>query len=245
MSKKKRKAINKRKRRGMNAKKNQAMSEMDRRAIVWDIIERVAFQPNSDKECSTWLRVYAKTLHKLWEVDPVQQNFGYSHIFDIPFLNMKCDCNIESVKKYSISLMDLSADDNCWHCHIDPKYFSYACLYSSSADYPHQQLNELEKDVETVLDGMLFHPRCHTHIDEIGVQSIQLDLDIGGLSSHEVRIGGGIDNPYVFLFHLRYQCCLVADPARQKEKRRLIELFYHSIKDKVQNVSARDLCDFG
>jgi|GEM_PF-831603 len=245
MSKKKRKAVNKRKRRSMNTKKNQAMSEMERRVIVWDIIERIAFQPNSDQECSTWLGVYAKTLHKLWGVDPVQQHFSSSHIFDIPFLNMQCDYNIESVEKYSISLMNLSAGGNYWHCHIDPRYFSYTSLYSSSTHYPHQQLNELEKDVETVLDGMLFHPRCHTHIDEIGVQSIQLDPDIGGLSSHEIRIGVGIENPYVFLFHLRYQCCLVADPARQEEKHRLIELFCNSIKNKGQNMSARDLCNFG
>ena len=245
MSKKRRKAINKRKRRGMNANKNQAMDKKERLAIVWDIIERVAFQPKTDNECGTWLGVYAKTLHKLWEVEPVQKCFSSRHIFDIPFSKMQCDCHIESVEEYSISLMDLSADINYWHCHIDPRYFSYASLYSSSAHYPHQQLNELERDVETVLDGMLFHPRCHTHIDKIGVQGRPIDLDVGGLSLHEVRIGVGIENPYVFLFHLRYQCCLVADPARREEKHRLIELFYHSIKNKVQNVSARDLCDFG
>lgn len=228
----------------MNAKKSQAMNKTKRRAIVWNIIERVAFKPNSHKDRSTWLGVYTNTLHKLWGVDPVNQSFGSSHIFDIPFLNMQCDCNIDSVEKYSVLLTDSSASCSYLQNHIDPIYLSYASLYSSDARYPRQQLKELEKDVETVLDGMVFHPRCHTHIDKIGVQRKELDPNSGGLSSHEVRIGGGIENPYVFLFHLRYQCCLVADPARQNEKQRLVNLFCNSIKNNDLNVSASDLCDF-
>ena len=91
---------------------------------------------------------------------------------------------------------------------------------------------------------MLFHPRCHAHIEDIGVQHVQLDQDRGGLSLHEVRIGGGIENPYVFLFHLRYQFCLVASQARQTERQRLIDLFDVAIRGNNSTVSASDLHDF-
>jgi len=72
---------------------------------------------------------------------------------------------------------------------------------------------------------------------------VQLDQSKGGLSSHEVRIGGGIENPYVFLFHLRCQFCLVSNHVRQTERQRLIDLFKRSIRDN-QNVSAKDLFNF-
>lgn len=220
------------------------MDEIARRAIVWDIIERLAFQPKSESDQRTWLGVYAKTLHKFWGLEPMWQNFSSSHIFDIPFLGMKCGYNIESMEKYSISLMDLSENGNYWQSHIDPGYISKASLHSVTDRYPNPQKGCLQRDVEAVLDGMLFHPRCHSHIEDIGAQNIQLDLDSGGLSSHEVRIGGGVENPYIFLFHLRYQCCLVADLIRKDEKQRLIDLFCDSIRDRFQSVSARDLCNF-
>ena len=36
------------------------------------------------------------------------------------------------------------------------------------------------------------------------------------LSPHEVRVSGGIENAFVFLFHLRYQFCLVSEETRQE-----------------------------
>jgi hypothetical protein len=131
-----------------------------------------------------------------------------------------------------------------WKFHVDPEFHSKASLQTSVDKYPHQQMGELRRDVEAVLNGMLFHPRCHAHLEDLGGWHVQLDQNSGGLSSHEVRIGGGIENSYVFLFHLRYQFCLVSDQARNDEKTRLIGLFENAIKNNDSTVTARDLFNF-
>jgi hypothetical protein len=217
------------------------MNDKQRRAIVWDTIERLAFRPNPP---SSWLGVYAKTLHGLWGVEPMWDRFSLNDHIDIPFLMLKCDYLIESIAKYSVSLIPESSTNRCcWKNHIDPKYLSKGSLYSARGRYPHQQRAQLQRDIEAVLDGMIFHSRCHTHLEDLGIRHVQLDRDSGGLSSHEVRVGGGIENPYIFLFHLRYQFCLVSSQARQSERQRLIDLFEVSIRDN-QNVNARDLFDY-
>ncbi len=225
------------------------MNDNKRRAIVWDTIERLAFRPSSNNDRSTWLGVYAKTLHKLWDVEPIWNRFALNDDFIVTFLNLKCSHSIKSRTKYSISFVHVSSNHQHWQTHVDPEFHSKASLQTSVDNYPLQQMDELRRDVETVLDGMLFHPRCHAHLEDLGVRHVQLDRDRGGLSSREVRIGGGIENAYVFLFHVRYQFCLVSDQVRQTEKRRLIDLFENAIrnnaiknKDKIVNV--RDLFDY-
>ena len=136
-----------------------------------------------------------------------------------------------------------------WKFHVDPGFHSKASLQTTVDKYPHQ-MGELRRDVEAVLNGMLFHPRCHTHLEDLGIRHVQLDREKGGLKSHEIRIGGGIENPYVFLFHLRYQFCLVHTDARRNERLRLVDLFENAIKNKnaTRNknatVSARALFNF-
>lgn len=222
------------------------MNEMKRHAIVWDTIERIAFQPSSNNDRSRWLSVYAKTLHKLWGMmGSVRNRFALNDNFSVTFLNLKCSHSIESVAKYSVSLKQDSSTVRCyWQNDIDSKYLSKASLHSASGQYPRPQRAHLQRDIEAVLDGMLFHPRCHAHLEDIGVRHVQLEKDSGGLSSHEVRIGGGIENPYVFLFHLRYQFCLVADQVRRTEKKRLIGLFENAIRNNYSTVNARDLFDY-
>ncbi len=189
------------------------MNDNKRRAIVWDTIERLAFRPNPP---ASWLGVYAKTLHALWGEDPMWARFALDDNFIVTFLNLKCSHFIESVSKYSISFVHDSSDCMHWQTHVDPGFHSKASLQTSVGKYPSQQMGELRRDVESVLNGMLFHPRCHAHLEGLGVRTVQLDQDSGGLSSHEVRIGGGIENAYVFLFHLRYQFCLVSDKVRPR-----------------------------
>lgn len=226
------------------------MNEMKRRAIVWDKIERMAFRPSSNNDCRKWLGVYARTLHKLWGIGSMWNRFTLDDKFSVTFLNLKCRYYIESVDKYEVSLMNASSDCLHWKTHVDPGFHSKGSLQTCIDKYPHKQIDELRCDIEAVLDGMLFHPRCHTHPEDLGIRHVQLDENSGGLSSHEVRVGGGIENPYVFLFHLRYQFCLVADQVRQTERQRLIDLFERSIKENLKNrknhknVNARDLCDY-
>jgi hypothetical protein len=209
---------------------------------VWDTIERLAFRPYPPKG---WLGLYAKTLYGLWGVEPMWGRFALNDHFDIPFLMLKCNYLIESIAKYSVSLIQDSSTVRCyWQNHIDPEYLSKGSLYSDSGRYPRQQIAQLRRDVEAVLDGMIFHPRCHTHLEDLGIRHVQLDQEKGGVELHEVRIGGGIENPYVFLFHLRYQFCLVHTDVRRNERRRLIDLFAGSIGGREQSVNPQKLFNF-
>jgi hypothetical protein len=212
------------------------MNDNKRRAIVWDTIERLAFRP---KKPATWLSTYKKTLHPFWGKEKTYIRFGTDSEFIIPFfLNLKCCFFIESESKYNISFVHDSSDcPRGGQFHVDSGFFSKASLQAFVEKYPQEQMKKkLSRDVEAVLNGMLFHPRCHAHLDYLGVPHVQLDQDSGGLSSHEVRIGGGIENPYVFLFHLRYQFCLVHEHVRHEEKLRLIDLFEGAIQRKEQRV---------
>lgn len=217
------------------------MNDNKRRAIVWDTIERLAFRPNPPQ---SWLGVYAKTLHALWGMEPTRVYLARNDEFSVTFLNLECCYSIDSVDKYSASLVHDSSDCLHWQIHVDPAFHSKASLQIPVPNYPRQQMGELRRDVQTVLNGMLFHPRCHAHFEDLGVRHVQLDQDSGGLSSHEVRIGGGIENPYVFLFHLRYQFCLVSNQARNDEMTRLIGLFENAIRNHVSTVTARNLFNF-
>jgi hypothetical protein len=217
------------------------MNDNKRQAIVWDTIERLAFRPSSDSDRGAWLGVYARTLHTLWGIEPMWDHFVPNDIINIPFLDMECHFNIENLEKYSVSLIQESSPDLCyWQSHIDPEYLSKGSLYSTNGRYPRQQRARLQRDIKAVLDGMIFHPRCHVHLQNL---VYELDPNSGGLSSHEIRIGGGIENAYVFLFHLRFQFCLVSNQTRDNEKVRLIDLFENAIWNKL-TVSARDLFNF-
>ena len=218
------------------------MNDNKRRAIVWDTIERFAFRPKKPAE---WLSVYAKTLNRFWGEQPVQDRFALADNFIVTCLNLKCCFLIESESKYNISFVQDSSDCLNWQFHVDPEFLSKASLQTPVDKYPREQMkDELYHDVKSVLNGMLFHPRCHAHLEELGGRHVQLDQDSGGLSLHEVRIGGGIENPYIFLFHLRYQFCLVHTDARRDERLYLVDLFENAIRNKNSTVSARDLFNF-
>ena len=218
------------------------MNDNKRRAIVWDTIERLAFRPDPP---ANWLSVYAKTLHRLWGEEATWNRFAPDDEFIITFLDLKCRHSIETVSKYEITFVHNSSDCTYWKTHVDPKFLSKASLQTSVDPYPRQQMDRLlHRDVDDVLNGMIFHPRCHTHLEDLGIRHVQLDQQKGGLKSHEIRIGGGIENPYVFLFHLRYQFCLVNTDARREERLRLIDLFEGAIRGKEQRVNPSELFNF-
>jgi hypothetical protein len=90
---------------------------------------------------------------------------------------------------------------------------------------------------------MIFHPRIHTHIKEHGLMP-NAPQPHGLLDLHEIRIGGGIENSFVFLFHLRYQFCLVSEETRGSEWTRLVNLFTTAIRRGEEHVPTNKLFDF-
>lgn len=201
----------------------------ERQAIVWDAIERLAFRPSA-ADRQGWLRRYVLSLRTIWGVEPTNISIRSNNGFDAWFLGVACDYAIEAPDRYSVTIVNAATQaPACWYTHVDPDYRSRSSFFQPREDYPTQDLaTHLERDVETVLDGMIFHPCNHAHGNEIGIVSA-----LGGasaLSSEKIRLGGGIENGFVFLTHLRYQFCLLSNEARQAERARLIRLFTAAIQ---------------
>jgi hypothetical protein len=216
-------------------------SKADRLAIVWDTIERIAFMPDNEEK---WLTVFERTLHKLWGVHAIDIPTRRLAGFDALPLNVACEYTIETASKFSVSILSIAAQAPCcWNVHADPKFPSKAALYASPQKYPQKDKKHLRADVAYVLDGMVFHPRNHAHGDLLGIVP-DLSTAGPGLPCHEVRLGGGIENAFVFLMHLRYQFCLLSEEVREKEKARLVNLFTAAITDKQLVVPPADLFDF-
>lgn len=233
----------------MNAK---AMTDGERRAIVWNEIERLAFKPRSDRDKRTWLNLYRTKVVVFWETEPYSytRNLQLKSVeLRLPF-SLKCLCIIASMDKYEVCIQASKSTTSTtsttfWQSHVDSKYSSKGTLLNPAAKYPSQDRQRLPEDVEAVLNGMIFHPRCHTHLEKIaGAIDSQGSLQ-SELSPHEIRIGGGIENPFVFLFHLRYQFCLISKDVRENEKRRLKDLFVTAIQEKKKTVTPKKLFDYG
>ena len=219
------------------------MGDTERRAIVWDTIERIAFRPAGDKDRRTWLSLYIRYIQKLWGLQPGDnQRSGERDGFAIPLLEIDCRWHIENPEKYSITLSKQiePVPAGYWHLEVDPQFSSRREYCKTSAAYPpHDKARHLEGDVQAVLDGMIFHPRNHAHIEELGVEWSDSPENI-----HEVRLGGGIENAFVFLVHLGYQFCLLSEQVREKERNRLNSLFAEAIRTNCRSLPARDVLDF-
>jgi hypothetical protein len=218
------------------------MTPSDRQSVVWSLIERMAFRPNP---VDTWCALYECTIHRLWELQPGDVSIQRKTKFELPFLNIVCEYHVEQVgEKYDARILLMGNRQRLvWAIHVDPAYLSKAALHKDNRRYPTQDLNRrLKGDVESVLNGMVFHPRNHTHLGDCGIiPNAQGGLD---LPIREIRVGGGIENVFVFLFHLRYQFCLVSEETRTQEKNRLIDLFTSAIKESRLNVPPAELFSF-
>jgi len=211
-------------------------------AIVWYTIERMAFKPAAAKK-DEWLWRYVRTLPRLWGLQAPDIRTRTNIGFDVDFLNIACDYTVETPDRYNVTIATITSDaPACWYLHVDPDFLSESTLYNPAEDYPRQNMDRhLADDVQTVLDGMIFHPRIHAHGDKLGIVS---ELVAGStLSPYEIRLGGGIENGYIFLTHLRYQFCLLSEDARQAERTRLVRLFTEAIRDRWDIVSAAELFD--
>ncbi len=199
----------------------------DRQAIVWDTIERLAFRP---ADGNGWLWCYVRSLADLWGVEKTSVAANKNTEFTFKDLDIKCAYGITAVDHYGVSIAKTDSVVPVWVVDVSPVYCSRSAYYRPDEHYHAQdKANHLERDVETVLDGMIFHPRNHAHVDKLGIAS---PLGESALSSYEIRIGGGIENGFVFLTHLRYQFCLLSAETRQNERTRLIQLFTEAIRQR-------------
>jgi hypothetical protein len=208
------------------------MVEKDRLTIVWREIESKAFHPLG-REIETWLQVYKRSLSKLWDIAPSPAGKSNAS-FNLPISSFQCCFSNDDEKGLKFTVAISSAERTFWHLEVDPGYYSKTDGLNQTKNYPREHKNnrDLEKDIEIVLDGMLFHPHCHMHGDKLNIQP----LGNHALDSHEIRLGGGIENLFIFLAHVRYQFCLVSHDKREEEKSRLVKLFTGAITDN-QNIT--------
>jgi len=218
------------------------MNERKRRAITWDTIERMAFHPDNTNK---WLGVFEKTLEPLWGIQPGDALCQWKVSFSVPVLGLTCKYAVESEAKYGATFESGEQPESTfWMVHADSDYISKGALHRAPDPYPAEdKANHLRHDVTAILDGKVFHPRCHTHYESLGHLGQEME-NVCTLGLHEIRVGGGIENAYVFLFHLRYQFCLVAEQVRIDERNRLINLFTDAINTNQQSVSANDLFNY-
>jgi hypothetical protein len=216
------------------------MDERDRRAIVWREIESKAFHPLGTAKIEKWLQIYKRSLSKLWEVEPLPEG-NPNAPFNLPVLPLQCFFSNDDGRGLKFTITISSSKNIFWHLEVDPAYYSKANGLSQSKNYPSEHIKQdLEGDIETVLDGMLFHPRCHMHGNKLNIRP----LVAPALDSREIRLGGGTENLFIFLAHVRYQFCIVSQGERDREKSRLVKLFTDAITNKNKNIPPAQLFPF-
>lgn len=93
-------------------------------------------------------------------------------------------------------------------CHdFDGNYFifpnqTFLTIYNQRNN---ASRNMDDSDIEAVIDSLLLHPTPHQHVES-------------PLANHDIRVGGGLVNPFLYLFCLRIQFCPFGQ-MRQAESR--------------------------
>lgn len=206
-------------------------------AYLWREVIRLGFCPSGNENLKKWLHMYGKSLRAFWDINeyplPPRSNGAITaELTCASPLNMLLSYNISSISKFAVRFLYIPQNKEfMWVHDVDGSCFSFPEQFFLTE---YNKRNEGIKDmtnsnVETVLNSLIFHPRAHQHIEG----------PIRG--NHDIRIGGGIDNALLYLFHLRYQLCPI-EKIRIAEKKRLVGLFESSIKDKKCNtIAANDL----
>ncbi len=198
------------------------------RAYLWQEVIRLGFCPSGEKEQKKWLKQYFENLKDFLELDsypaPPKSNSRIEFSYSIP-IDLDIQCSITKTDKFLVTFLylPLSAKPGLmWSHDVDGQFFTFPTqVFLNHHNKRKQVLKDFsDKDMEVILDGLIFHPAVHQHIGS-------------PIDNHEIRIGGGIGNAFLFLFHLRYQFC-PNDDKKEAEKKRLARLFADAIKEKSE-----------
>jgi hypothetical protein len=199
---------------------------------LWHDVIKLGFSPSGKKKMKEWLLMYGRSLYKFWELDvyppnPKSNGVIKAELSSSQQIEMIINYSITDRSKFSVQFLHIdNKRELMWTHDVDGKYFAFP-EQSLSLKYKKKTKKIISnKHVEKVVDGLIIHPRVHQHIE-------------CPINHHEIRIGGGIYNPFVFLFHLRYQLCPIKQK-REEEKKRIIELFTNAIKND-STITANDL----
>jgi hypothetical protein len=199
------------------------------RAYLWQDIIRLGFSPSGTKDQKSWLLQYGQSLKDFWEMPtypkaPSQTDKVISATIDSSIsIGMSYEYFIEDDQKFGVMLMYAPPQKNrglMWEHHMDGQYFSFPSqTFLTNYNQQPQAIQKMRaSDIGDVIDSLIMHPTPHQHIKS-------------PLNNHYIRVGGGLMNPFLYLFHLRVQLC-PDNERRQSERNRLISLFDTAIKEK-------------
>ena len=205
---------------------------MDRdiiRAYLWQDIIRLGFSPSGTKNQKSWLLQYSRSLKDFWGGEyptnaPSQTKNGISATIDSSTsIGLTYEYFIENDQKFSIRLMyapPIQKRELMWVHDMDGQH--YFCFPNQTFLTNYKPRNPAirgmaQSDIADVIDSLIIHPSPHQHIES-------------PLDNHDIRVGGGLMNPFLYLFHLRVQLCPDND-IRIAERERLILLFEIAIKE--------------
>ena len=196
------------------------------RAYLWQAVIRLGFCPASTKDQQGWLYQYGQSIKDFWETSypkpPRMENGRITAVIDCTdILNLSLIYQVDSTHKFSVRFRysyTLNDKKLIWIHDVDGNFFCFPPQLFLSRDGQEKVALKgfVPDDVEAVIDGLLLHPKAHQHIES-------------PINNHDIRIGGGIDNPFLYLFHLRYQLCPI--PVKQNTERdRLVALFSSALR---------------
>ncbi|MCL6271916.1 hypothetical protein M3P05_18515 [Sansalvadorimonas sp. 2012CJ34-2] len=214
------------------------MDSMDvkkRRAYLCQKVIELLFSPSTEKEQNQWVFGLVGSLAGFWRVpqNPFTRKHGKYEI-TADELCITCLCDIRDDGYYAIDFTHYTDDfpePFRWSQHVDPvRYYRIplgAFLGGQNAEKSKALATITKEDVSAVLDTLIFHPCEHMHMESC--------------IPHTIRLGGGISNPFQYLFHLRFQFCPILT-VQNNEKMRLVELVYQAVKAK-QSIDIKTLME--
>lgn len=201
------------------------------RAYIWEDIIKLGFSPSTTKNRKSWVCQYLKSFKGFCEIDsyptiPKKEISGSICLSDIFF-----DYSIGKKDKFAVTVNFMQKNSELsWTHDFDPSFFSLSNLKFLNFKKRKEAVKKMKAgDVREVVESLITHPTPHQHIN--------YPKDV-----HEIRIGGGLTNFFLYLFHLRFQLC-PSDNRRRKEEDRLVNLFFDAIKKKETSVPINKLME--
>lgn len=171
---------------------------------LWTVIERILFEPTSDKDKKKWFKQYHKFALKLWGKEPeFPTNTEYEFFLDEDF-QMFFRTPFDH-PKFSV---DFSYKSSIQSFHYDnSEYFSRMDLveiYNKGIDKAYikeiKQVNPTRAEIEAILKSMIVHPDLHVHYYKENFREQKTDKP-----ANFIRLGFNTNNPFMFLYHIAFQ----------------------------------------
>lgn len=187
-------------------------------AYLWLEVIRLGFNIGNHQQ---WIKDYLYSLQAFWEVcdwpcesGPKIKDNSIKAKINNPDLELKWEFDLKKDEHFHLEINH--SNGNVWWHHSDIDY--YGLPIEKMLDEKKRSVafaGFSRDDLEIVLDALIFHGRAHQHIKS-------------PFPENKIRIRGGIENPFLYLFHLRYQLC--PKEKRNAEKRRVVDIFENAIK---------------